>query len=51
MFLQNKIGYLMIIDIIEECMNKFENENNIDLEVILDTENKVRRFIQNKYKF
>lgn len=51
LFLQNKIGYLMIIDIIEECMNKFENENNIDLEVILDTENKVRRFIQNKYKF
>ncbi|MCY6372510.1 1-deoxy-D-xylulose-5-phosphate reductoisomerase [Clostridium ganghwense] len=51
LFLQKKIKYLKIIDIIEECMNKFENENNIELELILNTEKIVRKFIQDKYNF
>lgn len=49
LFLNNKIGYLKIIDIIEECMNKFENKSISDLEVILETEKIVRDFIINKY--
>jgi 1-deoxy-D-xylulose-5-phosphate reductoisomerase len=49
LFLNNKIGYLKIIDIIEESMMKFENKPVLDLETILDTENLVRNFIINKY--
>ncbi|MCD3194351.1 1-deoxy-D-xylulose-5-phosphate reductoisomerase [Clostridium botulinum C] len=49
LFLDKKIGYLQIVEIIEECMNKFENKCLIDLDTILDTENKVRLFIKSKY--
>lgn len=49
LFLNNKIGYLKIIDIIEESMMKFQNKPVLDLETILDTENLVRNFIINKY--
>ncbi|MFU0823885.1 MAG: 1-deoxy-D-xylulose 5-phosphate reductoisomerase [Clostridium sp.] len=50
LFLNRKISYLQIIDLIEECMNKFENKKILDLQDILDAENKVRTFINNKYK-
>ncbi|AEB76130.1 1-deoxy-D-xylulose-5-phosphate reductoisomerase [Clostridium botulinum] len=49
LFLDKKIGYLQIVDIIEECMNKFENKCLVDLHTILDTEFKVRSFIKSKY--
>ncbi|MCY6483938.1 1-deoxy-D-xylulose-5-phosphate reductoisomerase [Clostridium aestuarii] len=49
LFLQEKISYLKIIDIIEECMNKFENTNQINLHAILETEKDVKRFIKHKY--
>ncbi|WMJ82030.1 1-deoxy-D-xylulose-5-phosphate reductoisomerase [Clostridium sp. MB40-C1] len=51
LFLQKKIKYLDIIKIIEDSMNNFENKGNIDLEMILNYEKMVRRFIQDKYNF
>ncbi|MCY6958261.1 1-deoxy-D-xylulose-5-phosphate reductoisomerase [Clostridium brassicae] len=51
LFLEKKIKYLDIIKIIEDSMNNFENRGNIDLEMILNYEKMVRRFIQDKYNF
>ncbi|ABK61080.1 MULTISPECIES: 1-deoxy-D-xylulose-5-phosphate reductoisomerase [Clostridium] len=51
MFLNNHIKYLEIVDIVEECMNKFENKSIKDVEDILNAEAKVRSFIKNKYNF
>lgn len=49
LFLNRKISYLQIIDIIEESMNKFDNKKLLNLQMILDTEKKVREFIEDKY--
>lgn len=49
LFLNNRISYLKIIDIIEECMNKFKNSPILDLETILYSEKLVKEFILNKY--
>lgn len=51
LFLNKKITYLQIIDIVEECLNKFENKKLMDLQTILDTESKVKLFIKNKFVF
>lgn len=51
LFLNCKIDYLKIIYIIEECINKFENKENIDLETILNYEKMVKSFIEEKYNF
>lgn len=51
LFLDRKIKYLDIVKIIEDCMNKFSNTNNINLETILNYEKIVRDFIKNKYDF
>ncbi len=49
LFLNNKIRYLQIIDIIEESLNKFENNPILELETILETDKMVRNFIIDKY--
>lgn len=49
LFLNRKISYLQIIDIIEECMNKFENKKLLDLHMILDTEKRVKAFINKSF--
>lgn len=51
LFLNKKITYLQIIDIVEECLNKFENKKLMDLQTILDTETKIKLFIKSKFVF
>ncbi|MFD3156557.1 1-deoxy-D-xylulose-5-phosphate reductoisomerase [Haloimpatiens sp. FM7330] len=49
LFLNNKIKYLQIESIIEECLSKFKNIVNPNLEDILNTDKKVRDYIKSKY--
>lgn len=49
LFLKNKISFLQIEEIVRECMNKFEYINKIDVETILDTDQKVKNYIKEKY--
>ena len=49
LFLNKKIKFLKIADIIEECMNKFSYINNFTVEDILETDKKVREYIYNAY--
>ena len=49
LFLDYKIKYLKIEDIIEECMNLFEHDLNPDLEGILEIDLKVREYVINNY--
>lgn len=49
LFLNNKIKYLEIEDIVEDCLNKFEYVNNPSLEEILECDKKVRNYIKGKY--
>ncbi|MFA9398413.1 MAG: 1-deoxy-D-xylulose-5-phosphate reductoisomerase [Clostridiaceae bacterium] len=49
LFLNRKIQFLDIGDIIEECLNVFENSYTIDIESILDIDNQVRNYITNKW--
>lgn len=49
LFLENKISFLQIQDIIEESLGKFKYEKNIDVDIILDTDKKVKKYIINKY--
>lgn len=50
-FLNKKISFLQIGDIIEECMEKFKDykEKDVTLENILDLDEKVREYIRNKW--
>ncbi|MEG0296020.1 MAG: 1-deoxy-D-xylulose-5-phosphate reductoisomerase [Clostridium sp.] len=50
-FLNKKISFLQIGDIIEECMEKFKNykEKDVTLENILDLDEKVREYIRNRW--
>ncbi|GAA0176891.1 1-deoxy-D-xylulose-5-phosphate reductoisomerase [Clostridium sediminicola] len=50
LFLDKKISYLQITDIIKDCLNKFENINSINLETILETEKMVTNYILNNLK-
>lgn len=50
LFLKDKIKYLQIEEIIEECMNKFEYIHKSSIENILETDQKVREYITNKYE-
>jgi 1-deoxy-D-xylulose-5-phosphate reductoisomerase len=50
LFLDRKITYLDITNIIEECLNKFPNERRLDIETILETEKKVTQYILSKYQ-
>jgi len=49
LFLDKKIKYLIIQDIIENCMNKFEHNINPNLEEILEIDLKVREYVRNNY--
>jgi len=49
LFLDYKIKYLQIEDIIEKCMNKFEHNINPNLEEILKVDIMVREYVRNNY--
>lgn len=50
LFLDKKISYLQINDIIKDCLNNFENKSLVDLDIILYTEQKVRSYIINNWQ-
>ncbi|MCB2292082.1 1-deoxy-D-xylulose-5-phosphate reductoisomerase [Clostridium algoriphilum] len=49
LFLDHKIKFLQIEDIIENCMSKFEHNVNPSLEDILEVDLKVREYVRNSY--
>ena len=49
LFLENKISYLQIEDIIRECMNTLEYIENPTLEEIILTDEKVRNYVRKKF--
>jgi len=50
LLLDNKIKYVQIADIVEECMLKFDAAKEITLENIIETDYKVKEYIKNKYR-
>jgi len=50
LLLDNKIKYVQIADIVEECMGKFDAAKEITLENIIETDYKVKEYIKNKYR-
>ena len=50
LFLKEKINYLQIPEIIEECMEKFDYNQNVTVENIILMDEKVREYIYNNYK-
>ena len=49
LFLEDKIKFLKIADIIEECMNKFSYSSKFSVDDILQTDNNVRQYVYNRY--
>jgi 1-deoxy-D-xylulose-5-phosphate reductoisomerase len=49
LFLENKIKFLQIADIIEECMNGFSCSSRFTVEDILKTDSDVRQYVYNRY--
>ena len=49
LFLANKINFLDIGNILEECMNKFDSQNKYTLEDLLDIEIKVKKYVKDKF--
>ncbi len=49
LFLDYKVKYLEIEEIIEKCMNKFEHKLNPNLEEILEIDLRVREYVRNNY--
>ncbi|WP_026882299.1 1-deoxy-D-xylulose-5-phosphate reductoisomerase [Clostridium akagii] len=49
LFLENKITFLQIEDIIKDSLNKFQYEKNVDADMILDWDKNVRNYVENKY--
>ncbi len=49
MFLDRKISYLAITDIIEACMNQIDIIKHPTLEQVLDTEQAVYEFIESRW--
>jgi 1-deoxy-D-xylulose-5-phosphate reductoisomerase len=49
LFLNYKIRFLDIPNIIEECMNKFPNSCRLDLEELLSMDKMVREFVYKRY--
>jgi len=50
LFLENKIKFMQISEIIEECMNKFTYINNFTVTDILESDIKVREYVYSKYR-
>lgn len=51
LFLDGKIKFLDIESIVRESMKKIDYLDKIDLNIIIDTDKKVREYIKNKYSF
>lgn len=51
LFLDGKIKFLDIENIVRESMRKIEHSAEIDLNIIINTDKKVRGYIKNKYGF
>lgn len=49
LFLEKKITFLQIEDIINDSLDKFQYVKNIDVDIILDTDKNVRGYVKNKY--
>lgn len=49
LFLQNKIKFLQIADIIEDSLNKFPNISNFTVEDILSADKKVRDYVYSRH--
>lgn len=51
LLLEEKIKFLQIADIIEECMEKFKNKKNLSLTIenIISVDKEVREYIRKKY--
>lgn len=49
LFLNKKITYLKIPEIIEECMNKFDYKKEVTLENVINLDSEVRQYIYEKY--
>ncbi len=49
LFLNGKITFLQIEEIVVECLNKFKNDLDISLEKIIDRDLKVKDYIYRKY--
>ena len=51
LFLQDKIKFLDIANIVENCLMKIEYINHPDLNTILDMDKNVRTYVYKKYDF
>ncbi|WP_446899508.1 1-deoxy-D-xylulose-5-phosphate reductoisomerase [Clostridium sp. LBM24168] len=49
MFLEGRIRFLDIMDILEDCMNKFEKKDDYKLDDILELNIKVKEYVRLKY--
>ena len=49
LFLQNKIKFLQIQEIIEDSLDQFEYFKEVDIDMILNTDIRVRNYINRKY--
>lgn len=49
LFLNGKITFLEIESIVKECLEVFENEKNIGIELILEKDQQVKDYVLNKY--
>lgn len=49
LFLANKINFLDIGNILEECMNKFTSQSMYTLDDLLDLEIKVKKYVKDKF--
>lgn len=49
LFLNERIKFLEVADLIEECMIKFEYKKIGDVEDILETDKRIREYIKNKF--
>ncbi|ADK14376.1 MULTISPECIES: 1-deoxy-D-xylulose-5-phosphate reductoisomerase [Clostridium] len=49
LFLANKINFLDIGNILEECMNKFTSQSTYTLDDLLDLEIKVKKYVKDKF--
>lgn len=49
LFLKNRIKFLDIMDILEDCMCKFEKKDNYGIEDILDLDKRIKKYVNYKY--
>lgn len=50
LFLDSKITFLQIEEIVEECLNRFNNLPKLTLENIISLDDEVRRYVTGKYR-